>query len=645
MGSPISKAKKNISNEEYRTARIHIDDDDCDDADVYGYYHPDHDKSDQIEISSSSSSEKEKATNQEQHQNYHFYETSRLPQHRDTRNTSTLQSPKIASWRKKSNPTIEISSSSSSSLSSPRRRRFSFINEDIQSQGKQSSLSSSLLSSSSSFLSCYNNCDSYILDDDVAEFEKEEIYDWLKTNNSRRFNSVTSSATTTANGCKSPILNQSFSSSFSPQQHSKHILHSSKLKEKMTFSPPGWDSPLHQEDDPHYSSFSSNDEEYNNNEIHDLRSSVVGNSNNINNKEKNGKSRRSDQLVVKDTYKVRRKNAQLPKKKPDVVAKGNWLTNRYVVNNYIILHCIGSGSYGEVRLCKDKHSNNLFAIKVINRAKTQDEKNIKIKSKQNSYLPEALDDLRMEVAIMKKLRHENCVSLYEVMDDPSVNKLYLVMEYMKRGDLMQLMDADDKHMDDNDVWDILRQIIRGLKYLHDNNIIHGDLKPQNLLVSPDGFIKIGDFGLSKMIDENNELQKGFVGTPAFMAPEVCVGESFNGKVADLYSVGATTYYIRFRKPPFIGRNLMELYARIKHDQVHFPFSVAEGLEEIMSGLMVKVPSQRLTMTELLVFPWLQQRPGENNNCNNQADQLSRKYGKVHVSGSEIYNSIKYLDKR
>ena len=152
-------------------------------------------------------------------------------------------------------------------------------------------------------------------------------------------------------------------------------------------------------------------------------------------------------------------------------------------------------------------------------------------------------------------------------------------------------------------------------------------------------------GLSKMLDESKDkLQKGFAGTPAFMAPEVCVGESFNGKIADLYSVGATTFYIRFKKLPFVGRNLVELYTRIQNDKAYFPFSVAKGLEEIMNGLMVKIPSDRLTMAELLVFPWLQQRPGENNNCNDQrTNEMSTKYGKVKVSETEIYNSIKYLN--
>ena len=110
---------------------------------------------------------------------------------------------------------------------------------------------------------------------------------------------------------------------------------------------------------------------------------------------------------------------------------------------------------------------------------------------------------------MKKLKHENLVRLYEVMDDPKINKLYLILEYMKRGDLMQLS-RDPKTrrvipLTDEQVWDVTRQVIRGLKYLHDNEIVHGDIKPQNILVHDDGMVKIADFGIAKMI-KKDELQ-------------------------------------------------------------------------------------------------------------------------------------------
>lgn len=367
MGSSISKVKRNISNQEENNDRfpIHsveephvraltrsknVSDTQLLDDIVIGSRHRD-----QVEISSSS--EEEKATNNNElilHKQGNFQQPH-LQQYNEQLRVQRIDN--IRRTNKKKHPIVEISSSSSSPSSSPSKSS-SFENETASPQvsfnhkykENQQPLSS-LFSSSNYTNSDFNNDPG-----DNDDSEEEDVYDWLQTN-STQFSNKTTPSTTTENSTP----NQSFSSPF----------RSPKVKEKITFTPPGWDSPLHRG-----SSFRSTYRQ------------------NMNVKER--------PILVKDTHTVERKNAQLPKMKPEVT-KGNWLTNRLVVNNYIILQCVGRGSYGEVRLCKNKNSNNLFAVKVINRTKAR----ISLG---------ALDDLRMEVAIMKKLRHENCVSLYEVMD-------------------------------------------------------------------------------------------------------------------------------------------------------------------------------------------------------------------------------------
>lgn len=116
--------------------------------------------------------------------------------------------------------------------------------------------------------------------------------------------------------------------------------------------------------------------------------------------------------TVKDTHEVTRKKASLPTtfshEKPTT---GNWLKSRYIVNNYILLDLLGTGSYAEVRLCKDKTTNKLYAIKIIKK------ENMK-KGVSSKYY----DDVKAEIAIMKKLTHPNVLRLYEVMDDPKVRR-------------------------------------------------------------------------------------------------------------------------------------------------------------------------------------------------------------------------------
>ena len=130
---------------------------------------------------------------------------------------------------------------------------------------------------------------------------------------------------------------------------------------------------------------------------------------------------------VKDTNHLRKVKAQLPASQKPEAVKGTWLTKRLVLNNYILLDSLGKVSSGEVKLCKERHNNKLFAMKII--SKTTRTGNHK------PSIPERLkynDDVTREVAIMKKLRNDSVIRLYEVIDDPRSSTIYLVLEYMVR---------------------------------------------------------------------------------------------------------------------------------------------------------------------------------------------------------------------
>ena len=143
---------------------------------------------------------------------------------------------------------------------------------------------------------------------------------------------------------------------------------------------------------------------------------------------------------VKDTHLLSKKKVNLPIQKPKVT-NGNWLQYRIMVNNYILLESLGKGSFGEVKLCKEKITNELFAIKIVNKLNPNairtctalGLKSMRLDMDVNAKVNiEYNDDVRREVAIMKKLRHENVIRLYEVIDDPRKSSLYLVIEYMVR---------------------------------------------------------------------------------------------------------------------------------------------------------------------------------------------------------------------
>ena len=139
---------------------------------------------------------------------------------------------------------------------------------------------------------------------------------------------------------------------------------------------------------------------------------------------------------------------------------------------------------------------------------------------------------------------------------------------MQRGDLMQIQNGDArtyscKPLADADTWHVLRQVAQGLQYLHHNNIVHGDIKPQNLLADEDHKVKIADFGISKMLmGEEGEKLGDTAGTPAFMSPQLCGGKAYSGQLADVWALGATMYMLRFGTPPFLAKKVPQLYFRL-----------------------------------------------------------------------------------
>lgn len=235
-------------------------------------------------------------------------------------------------------------------------------------------------------------------------------------------------------------------------------------------------------------------------------------------------------------------------------------------------------------------------------------------------------DIQQEISIMKSLQHPNILRLYDVIDDPKVNKVYLITEFCQQGDLMTLIQASDlKELQsiiktDISSDDVLRrisfEIMNGLFFLHQNNIVHNDLKPSNILISRDGTVKLADFGVS----QTRRVRLDFAGTPLFQAPEVVQGYAHDGRAADVYSLGATIFCIKFKKPPFRapqgGNNNLKL--RILHDQIinaplQFPddVDVDDQLKDLISRLMCKDEFKRTRLKDALQHPWVQTPPNPN----------------------------------
>ena len=245
------------------------------------------------------------------------------------------------------------------------------------------------------------------------------------------------------------------------------------------------------------------------------------------------------------------------------------------VDDFKIIKVIGRGSYGKVCLVEFKQTKELFAMKSL-------KKNVLLDEDQ-------VESTLLEKNILQSLDYPFLVGM--VFCFQTEERVYFVLPFIQGGELFQHL-RKFKYFPEKNVQFYAAIIGLSLEYLHKKGIVYRDIKPENILLEKDGYLKLIDFGMAKILKED-EKTNSFCGTPEYLAPEIITGEGHN-RMADWWSYGTLVYEMLFGIPPFFNENVEMMYDLITNKELRFPkkFNVSDEAKDLLRKLLIKKQTER-----------------------------------------------------
>ena len=302
-------------------------------------------------------------------------------------------------------------------------------------------------------------------------------------------------------------------------------------------------------------------------------------------------------------------------------------TGNKIVNEFYFLDTIGRGAYSKVKKCINLNTREEFAVKILNKRLLRKKKKSYGKTKEGTLkINYMIDDALNEINIYKTFNEysNNVIRLYQILNDNKKDKTYLIMELAQKGPLVTLNEKtgifcinsnyNNNIYDEKLIKKWILDIAKGLKFLHENNVVHRDIKSDNILIDKNGVCKIADFGCSIKLKPNQpDLFSKTEGNMYFFPPEFVDGKSkkqFGYKPVDIWAFGVSIYTCIFKSLPFLPENrenVVELFKEIREAKFDFNkngIKISKDMEILLGHILDKDPNKRFTAKDIVNYPWL-----------------------------------------
>ncbi|CAF1083836.1 unnamed protein product [Adineta steineri] len=305
-----------------------------------------------------------------------------------------------------------------------------------------------------------------------------------------------------------------------------------------------------------------------------------------------------------------------------------------VDDKYEFLKKIGAGSYGEVWLVLPKTSSPTTS----SQTKQYVLKRLDLRQSTNNTSQNDIESAEREAKLLSTLKHPNIVAYKESFRSKD-NFLNIVMAYCEGGDLytrLKEKKSQKQTLSEDQIVEWFIQICMALQYMHEKNILHRDLKTQNVFLTKNEIVKVGDLGIARVLDSGNDFATTIIGTPYYMSPEIFSQKPYGPKT-DIWSLGCCVYEMVTLEHAFNAKDMNSLVVKIIREETpKLSKNYSQPLRDIITSLLKKDPDQRPTAKSLLQNAYIKQHilrllDKTKNKCQNHINSNSHSVASPHLS--------------